>query len=111
MPILRSNFPLVWYNRLQIFTETFDAVWQECNSFRSGINEPSQDDFECSPCGVPLLHLLDRRRFLAKGGIVIGERAKFDIEQAEKDVFDPSEGQLVALHETTKIVYVDIPVP
>ena len=86
-------------------------MWREWDSFCRGINEPSQNYFRCSPSGITLLHLFDRRRFPTKGFIGIVERAKHSIEQAEKNSFDPSVGPLVALHETAKIVQVDIPVP
>ena len=59
-----------------------------------------------SPCFI-----FYRRRFLSKGCIGIVEWAKHSIEGAEKDLFDPSAGPLVALHETAKIVHVNIPIP
>ena len=109
MPVLCSNCLLVCGDGLWNFTETFDAMWQERDSFRRGINEPSQNYFGCSPSGTTLLHPFDRRRFLPKGSICIVEGAKHLIEQAEKDAFDPLAGPLVALQGTAKIVYVDIP--
>ena len=55
--------------------------------------------------------IFDKRRFLPKGSIGIIKRAKHSSKQAEKDVFDPSTGPLVALHDTPKVAHVDITVP
>ena len=85
-------------------------MWWECDGFCSGINEPSQNYFGYSPRGITLL-FFNRRRFLPKCCIGIVKWAKHSIEQAENDMFDPLAGPLDALHETTKIVHVDIPVP
>ena len=111
MPILRSNRSLVRGDGSQNFKETFDVMRQECDSFCSGINEPSQNYLGYSPRQITLLHFFDRQGFLAKGCIVIIKWAKDFIERAEKDSFDPSASPSVSLHETTKIVHVDIPIP
>ena len=69
MPILCRNRPLVRGDGLQNFMEMFDVMWREFmemfdvmwrerDSFRSGVNEPSQNYFGCSPRGITLIHFL-----------------------------------------------------
>ena len=111
MPILRSNCPLVGSDGFHNLTETINAMRWEHDSFCRSINEPPQDYFECSPRGIALFHFLDRSyRFLTKCGIVIVKRPKRAIEQAEKNLFDPTSGPYIALYEPAKIVHVNIPV-
>ena len=85
-------------------------MWWERDSFRRSINEPYQDDFGCSPCGIALLQFLERSGLLTKGGIVIVKRSKHSIERAEKNSFYPSACPYIALDEPAKVVHVNIPV-
>ena len=88
--------------------EAGDAMGRKRDGLADGVDEPSEDDFTCSPTAVAFLELLDRNRFLAALTVGWGQRSEDGVDCREEDAAKTLAAQGATLGDTNGIVDKDV---
>ena len=83
----------------------------QLDSTAKGVDDPPQDDFARGPVRVPFQKLLDRSRFLTRGGGVGGEGQEYGVDGVEKGGADALTPPPATLGKANQVVHVDVSCP